>query len=389
MSVGDTMKKFITTIVICLLAITTVFSLVACNGADANKKEAGLYYKVLKGDDFYTVYDYVAEDGKTVLDLNEYNKDGVVIGKIASGAFKNNDTIKEIIVPETVEEIASGAFSNMKALEKITLPFIGKNANADTFYGESAPSEEKSIDAQRTLAYLFGTERYAGGASITSNYGAGSATYYVPATLQEVTITCEKEGRDAYGIPMYAFNGFTAISKVNLIGNIDVIGVSAFDGCHALSSINIPASVKEIGEGAFCTAPITRLDFEEGSNLEIIGEKAFYGCRIETITIPKSVKVIKEGAFSECQWLKNVYFEDGMCLERIEGRAFYGASQYDNVTIPKSVQYIGVSVYYNVDEVYYEGTVEQWETIVKESAWIYSSFDIRIYCSDQTIIIDR
>ncbi len=323
------MKKFITTIVICLLAITTVFSLVACNGADANKKEAGLYYKVLKGDDFYTVYDYVAEDGKTVLDLNEYNKNGVVIGKIASGAFKNNDTIKEIIVPETVEEIASGAFSNMKALEKITLPFIGKNANADTFYGESAPSEEKSIDAQRTLAYLFGTERYAGGASITSNYGAGSATYYVPATLQEVTITCEKEGRDAYGIPMFAFNGFTAISKVNLIGNIDVIGVSAFDGCHALSSINIPASVKEIKDYAFANTDYLDkgLDIKDSKFVKI-GVGAFQNAKITSIVLPETVKEIGEQAFVGSTLASITLSKD---LVLIDAYAFYGCEKLATV----------------------------------------------------------
>lgn len=327
------MKKFITTIIICLLAITTVFSLVACNGDGANKKEAGLYYKVLKGDDFYTVYDYVAEDGVTVLDLNDYNKDGVVIGKIASGAFKNNNTLKEIIVPETVKEIASGAFSNMKALEKITLPFIGKNENADTSFSETAPSEEKSVNAQRTLAYLFGTERYEGGASITSNYGGGSATYYVPATLAEVTVTCQKEGREAYGIPMYAFNGFTAISKVNLVGNIDVIGVSAFDGCHALSSINIPASVKEIKDYAFANTDY----LDKGLNLAEskvvkIGKGAFKNAKITSIVLPETVKEIGEQAFTGSSIASITLSKD---LVLIDAYAFYGCERLATVNESK------------------------------------------------------
>lgn len=360
--------------------------------------------------------------------------------------FVQCHTLKSVELSSTIEEIGEGAFYGCRGLATIIIPGdikiteikdktfqdcniesfivpknvtrIGKNAFSYTPLQEINLPEKLTVIDEMAFAQCPNLKYI----KVPDNVEIiGMSAFWSCSKLTKVEIS---DNSSLHTIGASAFSNCTYLSDIFLPKTVAIIEPFAFAGCKHLTEFvmdannpyylvhdkniytrdftvfvckapgygtctTIPASVKEIGEGAFCTAPITRLDFEEGSNLEIIGEKAFYGCRIETITIPKSVKVIKEGAFSECQWLKNVYFEDGMCLERIEGRAFYGASQYDNVTIPKSVQYIGVSVYYNVDEVYYEGTVEQWETIVKESAWIYSSFDIRIYCSDQTIIIDR
>ena len=323
MSIGDTMKKFIKTILITVLAVCCVFSAFACNSNGGSKKDPGLYYKVKSGEEFYTVNGYVKEDGVSVLDLGTYNKDGVVIGRIASGAFSGNDSIKELIIPETVTEIAQGAFKNMKKLEKITVPFIGKNAKSDAFFKETESGHDKSVDVERTFAYFFGTEAYDGGAKMVSDFGDGSSTtYYVSPYLKEVTITCADQDREAYSIPMYAFKDVTVIDTVNLVGNIKAIGSNAFNGCHALSKINLPKSVENIYSYAF--AKTVNLDqgisIENGSALKKIDKNAFEGSKLSSLVLPSSVTEIGAMAFKDSNITEITLSED---LTLIGAYAFY------------------------------------------------------------------
>lgn len=317
------MKKFIKTILITVLAVACVFSAFACDSNGGSKKDPGLYYKVKSGEDFYTVNGYVKEEGVSVLDLGKYNKNDVVIGRIASGAFSGNDSIKELIIPETVTEIAQGAFKNMKKLEKITVPFIGKNAKADAFYKETESSHDKSVDLERTFAYFFGTEAYDGGAKMVSDFGDGTATtYYVSPYLKEVTITCADQDREAYSIPMYAFKDVTVIDTVNLVGNIKAIGSNAFNGCHALSKINLPKSVENIYSYAF--AKTVNLDegfsIENGSALKKIDKNAFEGSKLSSLVLPSSVTEIGAMAFKDSNITEITLSRD---LTLIGAYAFY------------------------------------------------------------------
>ena len=334
MSIGDTMKKFIKTILITVLAVACVFSVFACDSNGGSKKAPGLYYKVKNNEEFYTVNDYVQEEGVSVLDIGSYNKDGVVIGRIASGAFSGNDSIKELIIPETVTEIAEGAFKNMKRLEKITVPFIGKNAEADAFYKESESGHDKSVDLQRTFAYFFGTEAYDGGAKMVSDFGDGNATtYYVSPYLKEVTITCSAEDREAYSIPMYAFKDVTVINTVNLVGNIDAIGSNAFNGCHALAKINIPKSVENIYSYAFAnTANLNEgFSIENGSILKKIDKNAFETSKIASLVLPATVTEIGAMAFKDSN-IKEITLSRDLTL--IGAYAFYNCQNL--VTVNES-----------------------------------------------------
>ena len=334
MSIGDTMKKFIKTILITVLAVACIFSAFACDSNGGSKKAPGLYYKVKSGEDFYTVNDYVKEDGVSVLDLGTYNKNGIVIGRIASGTFSGNDSIEELIIPETVTEIAEGAFKNMKKLKKITVPFIGKNAEADAFYKETGSGHDKSIDLARTFAHFFSTEAYDGGAQIVADFGDGTATtYYVSPYLEEVTITCTSEDREAYSVPMYAFKGVTVIETVNLVGNIKAIGSNAFNGCHALSKINVPATVENIYSYAFANTPNLNEGFsiDNGSVLKKIDKNAFECSKLASLILPATVTEIGAMAFKDSN-IKEITLSKGLTL--IGAYAFYNCQNL--VTVNES-----------------------------------------------------
>lgn len=288
------MKRIINILLALTLIIVSAFSLVACSNTGDNGDKKGLLLKKYAGEEFYTVYGYVDEGkGVTSLDIGAVAGDKTV-GRIAKNAFSGNDTLVEVIVPTSVEEIASGAFQKMKKLEKITLPFVGETALSDSYIYETDEADGKATNGTRIFAHIFGSEEYSYGESVTVNYGSGTASYYIPTALKEVTIKPAGE----YKIPMYAFASTVLLEKVNLVGNITAIGSYAFQSCRDLSSINIPATVTTIEAFAFdgCSY-LTNLTFDNGSTLKEIKESAFAGVGVKSLVLPASVEVIGVRAF--------------------------------------------------------------------------------------------
>jgi hypothetical protein len=156
----------------------------------------------------------------------------------------------------------------------MTIPFVGavagKTAN-DTY--------------QYPFGYLFGTKSYTGGTATTQYYYGSSTsstqntTYYIPSSLQSVTVT---GGNILYG----AFNRCTSLTSVEIPDSVTCIGNSTFKDCVLLTSVVIPNSVTSIGD------------------------YAFYKCTsLTSIEIPDSVTSIGKGAFYECTSLTNVYYK--------------------------------------------------------------------------------
>lgn len=327
------MKKVVRLLIISLLTVAAALSLVACNGINGNSQEKGIIAKKLSGDSFYTVIGYGAEDDVKSLDIAAAVKEkygDVVVGRIRTGSFDGNSSLTEIIVKDTTEDgtltIDKGAFKNMLALKKITLPFVGANAYSDAYYNETAPAlgdELKATDNERLFGYIFGEEVNDTMAEIKQSNGTSDATFYIPATLKEITVNAERE----INIPMYSFCGISGIATVNLQGSIKAIGVAAFKNAIGLKKINIPASVKviydsafegaislksfdangfsiaaaseltEIKENAFKNTRLTSFDLS-GTKVEAIGDYAFFGSSLTTFTFSEQISVIGVYAFA-------------------------------------------------------------------------------------------
>lgn len=339
------MKKVVKLLIISLLAFVTAIGLVACNGGDKSD-EKGIICKKLSGDNFYTVIGYNAVEGETSLDISAKAKakygDTVIVGRIRTGAFDGNTSLKEVIVTDKAGDgvdltIDAGAFRNMRGLEKITLPFVGANANSDAYMNETEPAtgdKVKATDKARSFGYIFGEEESDVSSAVTFTYGDGSsqtATFYIPVALTEITIKAENE----INIPMYAFCGLARISTVNLEGNIKAIGVSAFKNMTGLNKINIPQSVKviyenafegttslkvfgdngfkfdngsqltEIKEAAFKNTKLTGFDVS-GTHVTKIGDYAFYGSSLQTFTFNATIEAVGAYAFANSENLETV-----------------------------------------------------------------------------------
>ena len=272
------MKKLFRILVVCLSVLMAMSVFYACGNGDENQK--GLVLTKSRTDVNYTVLKFV-DDGKSldengVLDIGKLAKEqGRTVEKIKTNAFKDNDTIKKLIIPQTVTKIEHGAFTGMKALEEIVLPFVGESATGDPKQNYTTSAVDKAVDEKRSFGYIFGKTEYDEGKKATLSYGKSKTeTYYLPYKLNKVTISPAKE----CPIPMYAFSGLVGVDKV-------VIG----------------ENVTAIGENAFSKSTVREIAFDNASNskLSTIMKKAFYGAyMLGSIELPSSVTTIEESAFA-------------------------------------------------------------------------------------------
>ena len=343
------MKK-LTKIILLLLCAVCAFGLFACNQDGGNIKKTGLsYYRVAKdGEDPYYVIDGYVDDGETTVltvpsvlgDKNEPVK------RIKAGAFADNGTLTEIVIPSSVTEIDAGAFAGMTKLAKITLPFIGGKINADGYIHESKTDVDKAVDSERLFGYVFGTESYNFGTALNQRYASNATddtdskyvvTYYIPVTLKEVVITAND-----YTLPMYAFYGNNSVNKVSFIGtvkgigdysffgnaflsamtlpaSVERIGAHAFDGCSSLSTFNLESERVKIGDYALKDTAIEEVSVKEGYSL---GNYVFAGSAVKNVTFAASE--IPYYTFYQCVNLETVNISD--MVYKIGGYAFAGCT---------------------------------------------------------------
>ena len=110
-------------------------------------------------------------------------------------------------------------------------------------------------------------------------------------------------------------------------------------GCLEFEKIQdelvLPASVQIIQDKVFYGfTTIMKVRFEEGSQLEKIGEEAFANSSLQSIEIPKSVSQLGAGCFKDCRNLSTLKFEDPSKLVKLEGDIFSGTA-LKTINIPQ------------------------------------------------------
>ena len=235
--------------------------------------------------------------------------------------------------------------------------------------------------------------------TLESSYGVvGIGT----CTDKDIIIPSEYNNLPVTDICYEAFLDCIEITSVVIPDSVTQLGGSVFKGCTSLKSVVLPNS------------------------LTVIGGEAFYGCTsLTSITIPKSVIGFGFSVFNDCTSLTDVYYlgdiEDWLdiqFLDALRNPMRYGENWYFNgellkeITIPDSVSSIGVGALLGFDDVtsvtipisvksigefafaycgsleniYYEGTIEQWNAIDKSKNWDFLiSGQYTIHCSDGNI----
>jgi hypothetical protein len=104
--------------------------------------------------------------------------------------------------------------------------------------------------------------------------------------------------------------------------------------------VTVSREIDMISAGSFEASFLLKtLQFEPGSQLRCIGEKAFAHCAaISSISIPASTEVLSRSCFRDCASLAEFHFEAGSKLRRIEGDSFRSCDALKGLFIPMSVK---------------------------------------------------
>ena len=102
-------------------------------------------------------------------------------------------------------------------------------------------------------------------------------------------------------------------------------------------------SVTKIGEYAFQGSAVISVSMPEG--ITSIDYNAFFGCQnLESVTLPESLTTLGSSAFYSCKLLKAVKIPSG--VTSIPSSCFSECSSLESVTIPKGVMTIGDGAFY-------------------------------------------
>lgn len=285
----------------------------------------------LSGKDLTYIFDlgayvvYLTEAARLILqkvrlDVHEFTIPNFFDGLDES--FRNNQSIRKVVIPESVKTIGGECFFNAYNLQEVELQgsiIIGNKA----FEGCSSLSKvvgSNNIISVGQCAFKNTVIEDFDFSGLVSKVGNSA---FMNTKIHRVKLkgTCYPEfgsfrncdeleevdmselDDNFVDILSYCFAGCLKLSSVKLNNSVKRIGYGAFSGCISLQSMELPKSLYEIEENAFYNCySLSNLDT---SNVEAIGDKAFAYCSLSRLTL-SSLKRLSLDAFYSCACIRCV-----------------------------------------------------------------------------------
>ncbi len=250
--------------------------------------------------------------------------------------FVNCRSLQSIEIPNTVRKIGNNAFKNCSNLTSITIPESVTSIGDYAFYGTgltdiTIPENVISI-GNHAFASCHSLVNLTINANITS---IEEYTFANAIVLLNVTIPATVKNIDKF-----AFVNCRRLVSLDL-SNVETIGEKAFYNCDSLTTIAIPDTVTSIGKEAFAESDKLVAITIPGS-VANIGQSAFAGCnRLKNVVISEGVTQIGYNAFAECPVLTEVAIPE--TVTNIRAGAFADCGKLQTVIMPESVISIEVT----------------------------------------------
>ena len=293
-----------------------------------------------------------SEDGVCLLecrnkDLRHYTvKEGCKI--ICEKAFFSHmpfaSDLEDIVLPDGLLAIGNAAFLTCGNLRDVTLP------ESLRYIGESAFELCRSLESITLPSGL-----KAMGGNPLADSGIKQVVSRSPHfrvvdgwLMQDDTAVARLTDRRQCWIPGEtkkigdeAFSGTNHVHELSLPEGLEEIGNNAFHGCD-LQSLTIPSSVRKMGNNPFSFATIRRLEvqgphftFNDGFLLSDEGKLVAYMGSAAEVVVPDTVTEIGAGAFYNVRSMQSVVLPQK--LKTIRHHAFAQCENMTKIYIPDSV----------------------------------------------------
>ncbi len=339
--------------------------------------------------------------------VNSTIPDDGSVTAIGSYAFSGCSGLTEITIPDSVTTIGNAAFSGCSGLTTVTIPKNVTSVADSLFYGCSKLTEITIPDGITSIGnyafcYCLGLTEIDIPDSVTS---IGERAFQFCKGLTTVTIP-----QSVTSVSAGLFAGCNELTSVTIPDGVTSVGDFAFAICDKLSAITIPDSVISVGQNAFsyCTG-LTSVTI--GKGVTSIGKLAFRNCSgLTSITIPEKVTVIGDAAFVFCTGLTSITLPDsvtsvgqfafcyctgltsitiGKGVTSIGSYVFRGCTGLTSISLPAGLTSVGRQIFAECSElkdIYYDGTVAQWQALTEKSGWSSRiSPECVLHCNDGDI----
>lgn len=316
----------------------------------------GLLYS-LRSDGWHVLREYRSQQNCSV----PANRLGIPVTAIGNGAFRNNQALVTVTLPESIYSIGDIAFERCASLQTVVLTenvsrigvsaFVGTpmHLTIDGSYGSYAEEYAMKNGVRFTDSSTMAFEPTEDGLTL-AEFDSMAETLVIPSYVDGVPVVKIKNGvqikhaktlvlpEQLRRIPdgLCEFN--IILEAVKFGQNVEEIGERAFDNCISLNSLELPEQLRKIGASAFnfCFR-LKEICWSE--NLTTIGESAFSGCNtLEKVELPKSVREIGERAFNDCDALRKIELPESM--REIGEQAFSGCDQLATVIFSEGIESI-------------------------------------------------
>lgn len=305
-------------------------------------------------------FTYVIEDGAVRVTAYKGERsdvclpaeiEGAPVTAIGDGAFADIESLRSLILPDSITEIGEGILRGCDALCALQTPLLGEDDVSEQFLG-----------------YLFGAETFR------------DNPRDVPASLQFLRLCGEGDTLGAYALydcndliavdlggkietlQKFSLHRCTALKLILGLDTVTEIGESALMQCSSLEHLALGDGLESVGFGALegCSALVSlRLPFVGGSRTEntylayIFGAsvpdfaRGYYPKKLSKIELSSACTSLGNYAFFECEGLKEISLGDS--LESIGVRAFYGCLSLWSISLPDSVKTVRESAFFGCD----------------------------------------
>ena len=318
--------------------------------------------------------------------------DGIAVVSICENAFRSDDAITSVYIPDSVKSLDNRCFLYAKKLTSVC--FLGGNVEIgeEAFGGcgklKSIVIKDGSVSIgkrafQNSVNVTFGEDTFNHIVSIGEeaflkipgnskgeivisdsvvSVGARAFANFYPQRIV-IGASLRDIGDDAFGYlknlreivvskdnPHLEVSGKCLIDKTKnkvVIGlpgakipsTVTAIGVAAFQYRTDIEQLTLSPNITEIGERAF--ANCTNINYLSMSdNLKIIGKEAFKECESLTrVTLGKGITEVSEGAFKNCYSIGSVTMTNEVIS--LGKSAFRGCYSLKKVTFSDTLTTIG------------------------------------------------